>query len=162
MNDTNGQITIREQVLRKAKECVCGQRQQDYGTPEDNFALIASLWSAYLGKEVSAKDVAMLMGLMKIARIKSGSGTFDSFVDLAGYAACGAEVNIIRPETDAERQERLVVESDAERLANSGTRKIYVDDVRNTYADLVKEFGSGDTNVPEEVTACTKSSTEKH
>ena len=104
MNTQTGQITIREQVLRKAKECVCGQRQQDYGTPEDNFALIASLWSAYLGKEVSAKDVDMLMGLMKIARIKSGSGTFDSFVDLAGYAACGAEVN-------AERQARLVGES---------------------------------------------------
>ena len=104
MNDTNGQITIREQVLRNAKECVCGQRQQDYGTPENNFALIASLWSVYLGKEVSAKDVAMLMALMKIARIKSGSGTLDSFVDLAGYAACGAEVN-------AELQARLVGKS---------------------------------------------------
>ena len=35
----------------------------------------------------------MMMALMKIARVKSGGGTGDSFVDLAGYAACGGEIN---------------------------------------------------------------------
>lgn len=34
----------------------------------------------------------MMMSLLKIARIKSGGGTGDSFVDLAGYAACGGEL----------------------------------------------------------------------
>ena len=37
-------------------------------------------------------DVAMMMALLKIARIQSGTGTDDSFVDLAGYAACGGEI----------------------------------------------------------------------
>ena len=37
-------------------------------------------------------DVAMMMALLKVARIKSGGGTVDSFVDLAGYAACGGEL----------------------------------------------------------------------
>jgi len=32
-----------------------------------------------------------MMALLKVARIKAG-GTDDSFVDLAGYAACGAEI----------------------------------------------------------------------
>lgn len=70
---------------------VNGDREHDYGTPEDNFKTIAGLWSAYLGKEISSLDVAMLMALMKIARIKAGTKP-DSFVDLAGYAACGAEI----------------------------------------------------------------------
>jgi len=36
--------------------------------------------------------VAMMMALLKIARIRTGTATEDSFVDLAGYAACGAEI----------------------------------------------------------------------
>ena len=83
----------RKECLHKAESCVCGQREQDYGTPEQNFQLIADLWSAYLRSNISAQDVAMMMALLKIARIKNGGGTGDSFVDLAGYAACGAEIN---------------------------------------------------------------------
>jgi hypothetical protein len=82
----------RAEILDKAKECVCGQREQDYGSPENNFGLIGALWSTYLGMLVTAADVAMMMALFKIARIKTGTGTADSFVDLAGYAACGGEV----------------------------------------------------------------------
>ena len=85
----------REEILSKAKECVCGQREQDYGSPEHNFQLIADLWTDYLGRLISTTDVAMMMALLKIARIKNGGGTGDSFVDLAGYAACGGELNSI-------------------------------------------------------------------
>lgn len=84
--------SIRADILDKAKDCVCGHREQDYGSPEDNFAIIAHLWSAYLGCNVSSVDVAMMMSLLKIARIKTGSGTEDSFIDLAGYAACAGEI----------------------------------------------------------------------
>lgn len=83
----------REECLAAAKACVCGQRQQDYGTPEDSFNAIGKLWTAYKGVEFSVVDVAMMMALLKIARIQTGRGTDDSFVDLAGYAACGAEIN---------------------------------------------------------------------
>lgn len=86
----------RAEILDAAKKCVCGQREQDYGTPESNFQLIANLWRMYLGVDISATDVAMMMALMKIARIKNGGGTGDSFVDLAGYAACGGEINSSR------------------------------------------------------------------
>ena len=71
---------------------VCGHRESDYGSPEDNFATIARLWTAYTDKEFTAKDVAMMMALLKIARIKSNNATLDSFIDLAGYAACGGEI----------------------------------------------------------------------
>ena len=89
----------RRDILKAAEKCVCGQREQDYGTPESNFQLIADLWNGYLfpspkeNKEViSPVDVSMMMTLMKIARIRNGGGSGDSFVDLAGYAACGGEI----------------------------------------------------------------------
>ena len=78
--------------LDKAKEIVHGDREKSYGRPEDNFSRIAMLWTDYLGYPVSAVDVAMMMVLLKTARIKSGTATEDSFVDIAGYAACGVEI----------------------------------------------------------------------
>ena len=84
----------RADILDTAKKCVCGQREQDYGSPEDNFQIIADLWTAYKGTPFTSLDVAMMMALLKVARIKSGTATADSFIDLAGYAACGGEIAI--------------------------------------------------------------------
>ena len=92
----------RAAVLEKARACVCGEREEDYGSPEDSFGCIAELWEAYLRAaciapdavvKVTPTDVAMMMALLKIARVGTScvGGTADSFVDLAGYAACGAE-----------------------------------------------------------------------
>lgn len=89
----------RADILHAAEKCVCGQRETDYGTPEDNFKAIAELWEAYLNKactrgvnvRVEEKDVAAMMALLKIARVAAGGGKADSWIDLAGYAACGAE-----------------------------------------------------------------------
>ncbi len=90
--------TSRRDILKAAEMCVCGQREQDYGTPESNFQLIADLWNDYLFNSsknditITPTDVAMMMALMKIARIRNGGGSGDSFIDLAGYAACGGEI----------------------------------------------------------------------
>lgn len=84
----------RAEILEAARKCVCGQREHDYGNPEDNFQRIADLWSAYLGNgtRFSPKDVAVMMVLLKAARIRTGTGTDDSFIDIAGYAACAGEI----------------------------------------------------------------------
>ena len=81
----------RAEILEAARVCVCGEREQDYGTPEDSFGLIAKLWTAYMGIQFNTKDVAMMMALLKVTRIKRGDKA-DSFVDLAGYAACAGEI----------------------------------------------------------------------
>ena len=90
----------REEILDRAKECVTGKRHEDYGDPEDNFTTIARLWTVYCGYGFSAKDVAMMMALLKIARIKGGGGSGDSYVDLAGYAACAGEINSRQEKSD--------------------------------------------------------------
>ena len=82
----------RAECLEKAMQCICGERENEYGTPKRNFECIANLWTAYKGIEITAQDVSMMMALLKIARIRTGAATEDSFVDLAGYAACGAEI----------------------------------------------------------------------
>lgn len=93
----------RPEILNAAKKCVCGEREQDYGTPENNFETIGLLWAIYLRAAypkyakvmpingISAKDAGAMMALLKLARIATGSSA-DSFVDLAGYAACAGEI----------------------------------------------------------------------
>lgn len=82
----------REEILAAAQRCVCGDREQDYGSPESNFARIAALWSAYLSEDIYPRDVAAMLALLKIARIASGHAKDDNWIDLAGYAACGGEI----------------------------------------------------------------------
>ena len=88
----------RNRVLSEAEKCVCGQREQDYGTPEDSFNIIADLWAVYLkGCGVSidfleSHDVAIMMALLKIARISENPQHMDSWVDGCGYFACGGEI----------------------------------------------------------------------
>lgn len=93
----------RAEILEAARVCVCGERQQDYGTPENNFETIGLLWGVYLRaahpelakvmaiNHINAKDVATMMGLLKVARIATGYKD-DNFVDFAGYAACAGEI----------------------------------------------------------------------
>ena len=54
----------RAEILDAAKACVCGEREQDYGTPEDSFGLIGQLWTVYMGTLFTAKDVAMMLALL--------------------------------------------------------------------------------------------------
>ena len=83
----------RIEFLGLANECVCGDRNLQYGEPEDNFSDIAKLWSSYLDIDIGPEDVAIMMCLFKIARLKSSYyESKDSWVDLIGYAACGGEI----------------------------------------------------------------------
>ena len=90
----------RSEILETAEKMVTGHREQDYGSAENNFALIAAFWNLYLeainysaiSRALKASDVAMMMAFFKEARIITGTGTEDSFVDACGYLACGGEI----------------------------------------------------------------------
>lgn len=89
----------RNDILEKAMCCVTGQREQDYGSPENNFERIASLWNAYFGDGIfTSKDVAICMILLKVARAYGENVTYDTLVDIAGYAACASECLVENPQ----------------------------------------------------------------
>lgn len=93
---------MKGKALVQALGIVNGERQNMYGAPEDSFAVIAQYWQTYLDtalvdgngfcRKLESKDVAALMLLMKVARITTGSGGLDSYVDAAAYAALGADM----------------------------------------------------------------------
>lgn len=90
---TNEPTTLRVEALREAAKIISGERNKQYGNPEDNFERTAKIWSVILGIEITNEDVAMMMVGLKVARYASKSGFQpDTWVDIAGYAACGYEV----------------------------------------------------------------------
>ena len=90
MSDTTG----REQVIEATQRAVMADRNADYAPPEENFQRIADLWNLYLeGRgEVTPYDTAIMMVLVKVARIQASPHLLDHLVDIAGYAACAADV----------------------------------------------------------------------
>jgi hypothetical protein len=83
----------REQCLNEAAACVLKDRNVKYGGPEDSFTKIGKGWSVIKGIEITASDVALMMAWLKIVRASGNPSHEDSWVDMAGYAACGAELN---------------------------------------------------------------------
>lgn len=94
----------RQEILENAMKCVSGDRDEQYGKPENSFCTIAKLWNVYLNAAsgnddssifITSIDVAAMLALMKIARISTGVFKADNWIDLAGYAACGGELDAI-------------------------------------------------------------------
>jgi len=81
-------------ILEKANELVNGDRQQDYGDPKENHQRIANLWNAYCCRGDSymrfdPHNVAIMMMLVKVARLMNTPEHEDTWVDIAGYAQVG-------------------------------------------------------------------------
>lgn len=128
----NKTISVRAQILNEARHIVTGERESQYGKPEDNFRMIAELWEVYLQKRCVAggfyvgilpEDVAIMMALLKVARIATGAGKVDNYVDLAGYAACAGEIrmkNQRQPEEKAAESDEKAAEDDEKPARSSG------------------------------------------
>jgi hypothetical protein len=94
--------SVRAATLDEAKRLICGDRNNQYGPPGKDFNRAAqALTSLGFGKEgrdgsgcevLDDHDVAVIMIVLKLSRLMWSSGKRDSWIDVAGYAACGAEV----------------------------------------------------------------------
>lgn len=83
----------------EADSLVQGARNATYGDARDDFRRIGNLWTSYLdGKgyrldhEITPSDVALMMVLLKMARLMETPSHRDSMVDIAGYTACLAHI----------------------------------------------------------------------
>jgi hypothetical protein len=84
----------RGNILDTAKQYVDTDRAEEHGDMEDNFQRIAAYWNTHLGliSYIKDTDVAVMMTLLKVARIHSNTENIDNWVDGAGYLACGGEL----------------------------------------------------------------------
>ena len=82
----------RSGILNQAEQYVTKDRAATHGNMEDNFREIAELWTQYTERTFSSLDVAVMMTLLKIARLKSNPDNADNWIDACGYLACGGEL----------------------------------------------------------------------
>ena len=79
------------EILKKAQQAFTTGKKS-YGTPEIFFRNVAKRWSLKLGRKITAADVVTCMIEFKLERLEFDPTHADSIVDIAGYAACLAEV----------------------------------------------------------------------
>jgi len=86
-------IKPKTSVLEEAQSIIYGDREKTYGHPAKNLKTIANMWNAYMNNmddgnfNVTAKDVAAMMMLVKVARFANDPSHRDNLVDVCGYAA---------------------------------------------------------------------------
>ena len=82
-------------ILNRAADLLSGDREEDYGDAARNHQCIAALITAYLanrqGDALTPTDAAIVLCLVKIARIAVNSAKLDNYTDLAAYAAIAGE-----------------------------------------------------------------------
>ena len=97
--------TDRQSRPRTAPEFLClaarivERRAKTHGDPLANHANIAELWNAYLrirrtgaATRLTPEDVAVMLALLKLARMHTGEFNPDDDLDFAGYVGVAAEI----------------------------------------------------------------------
>lgn len=82
---------VEPDILEEARALIQGDRAASYGDAKASFERIAAFWTAYKGVEITAKDVAAMMILLKVSRGVT-SAKRDNWVDMIGYAALGSQI----------------------------------------------------------------------
>lgn len=89
----------RADALQEAIKLICGDRNNQYGPPTQDFKRAADALTAFGYRRVDHEgehpilpsDVAIIVMQVKTSRLMHSRGKRDSWVDLAGYAGCGYE-----------------------------------------------------------------------
>lgn len=74
-------------ILAEAGRLVSADRARQYGDYRDSMADIADAWNVYLDHCLRPSDIAVMMALLKIARMKAAPLNPDNYVDAVGYLA---------------------------------------------------------------------------
>ena len=81
----------RARLLRTARELTCGDRNASYGDPVANHEHIAEIFNAITGRDLTARECALLHVATKLARQRTSPRREDSYVDLMAYAGIAFE-----------------------------------------------------------------------
>lgn len=100
--------SLRAATLDKAKECITGDRNNNYGPPHQDFRRSSDAMTAYGyrhtqlaasapmcptcgARPMESHDTAILVDCVKTSRIMWTPTKEDHWIDKAGYAGCGYE-----------------------------------------------------------------------
>ena len=83
----------RKYFLKEAEKLINGPRAKEYGDASLNHQRIADMWSVIFGIKVTVSMVYLAMIALKMSRIMNTPNHEDSWVDICGYGALGAEEN---------------------------------------------------------------------
>lgn len=89
----------------KAAELVLGERNASYGTPAEDYAKTATMWTGFLTHKlrepITPKEAVLMMALLKISR-EAYRHKPDNIIDAHGYLFCAEWIETgERPTPDA-------------------------------------------------------------
>ena len=85
---------LAKDICVTAAKLISGDRKQQHGPDmKESFQRTANLWSNYLGYKIKAKDVPIMMVLLKVTRAKDGAFNQDDYVDMCGYSAIAGQID---------------------------------------------------------------------
>lgn len=73
-------------VMQEAVDLTCGDRNAAYGDPVINHQHIADIFNAITGRDLSAREIALVQTSTKLARRAKNPTHRDSYVDGVAYA----------------------------------------------------------------------------
>lgn len=87
-------VVSRETILTNAKILVTTDRAAEHGDALDNFQTTAAYWNAHLGVDrIEPHDVAIMMAMLKMARMRQNDENMENYEDACGYMALGGEIS---------------------------------------------------------------------
>jgi len=104
--------TLRSELLKEAERIITQERNKSYGEPDEDFQRIAAIadgmgfrfTAGEITRHLTGSDVALFMICLKLSRLGWMSTHQDSWMDIAGYAACGFETAVLSEERAAALQ----------------------------------------------------------
>jgi len=84
----------RAEILTKAIELTCGERDEKYGEPARNMQHIADIANAILHRDLTAYEIAVVHESTKLARRRTSPTESDHYADGAAYTGIAFECQL--------------------------------------------------------------------
>jgi hypothetical protein len=102
-------FAARAEILDEAKAAITQDRNNLYGPPSQNFEQMARMasvlgYSGPGGRELRPHDVSVILILLKLSRLTWSPDSRDSWLDIAGYAACGWQCSAEAKEAEVRKE----------------------------------------------------------
>lgn len=94
-------LSMRVALLGEAASLTAGEREEAYGAPVDTHEHIARIFNAITGRDLSAREIALVHQATKLARRAKNPRHRDSYVDGMAYAGIEYECALAEKDTTA-------------------------------------------------------------